>query len=94
MTSPLPCNPPAAGVILEMNTDKEAQMPWNDDEVRGKIDQTAGKLKETAGRLTDDPVLEEEGADQRIAGNIEHGVGKARRKVGEVVEEAGRKIGR
>jgi uncharacterized protein YjbJ (UPF0337 family) len=82
------------GAILEMDTDQEAQMNWNEDEVRGKIDQAAGKVKEKVGRLTDDPVLQDEGSDQRVAGDIEHGVGKARRKVGEALEDMGNKIGR
>jgi len=69
-------------------------MNWNEDEVRGKIDQTAGKVKEKVGRATGDPVLEDEGTDQRVAGDIEHGVGKARRKVGEALNDIGKKIGR
>ena len=69
-------------------------MKWNEDEVRGKIDQAAGNVKEKIGRAQNDPVLEEEGADQRAAGDIEHGVGKARRKVGEAVKDVGNKIGR
>jgi len=69
-------------------------MNWNEDEVRGKIDQTAGKAKEKLGRLADDPVLEEEGANQRTTGDIEHGFGKARRKVGEAIKDVGDKLGR
>jgi uncharacterized protein YjbJ (UPF0337 family) len=77
-----------------MDMDEEATMKWNEDEVRGKIDQTAGKVKEEIGRAKNVPALEEEGADQRAAGDIEHGVGKARRKFGEALKDVGDKIGR
>jgi uncharacterized protein YjbJ (UPF0337 family) len=69
-------------------------MTFNNDEVKGKIDSTVGKAKEYIGRNTGDPVLEEEGADQRAVGDLQHGVGKARRKVGEAIKDIGNKIGR
>ena len=69
-------------------------MTVNKDEVRGKIDQTVGKAKEYIGRNSGDPVLEQEGADQRASGDVEHGVGKARRKIGEALSDLGDKIGR
>jgi uncharacterized protein YjbJ (UPF0337 family) len=71
----------------------DTKMPYNDDEVKGKIDQTIGKVKESIGRNTGDPVLAEEGADQRAAGDVQHGVGKARRKIGEAVSDIGKKLG-
>ncbi|HEX3580867.1 MAG TPA: CsbD family protein [Thermoanaerobaculia bacterium] len=70
------------------------RLPYNDDEVKGKIDQTVGKVKESIGRNAGDPVLEQEGADQRAAGDARHGIGKARRKVGEVISDVGKKLGR
>jgi len=73
-----------------MNT----KLPYNDDEVRGKVDQTVGKVKESIGRNAGDPVLEQEGADQRAAGDVQHGIGKARRKIGETISDVGRKLGR
>jgi uncharacterized protein YjbJ (UPF0337 family) len=73
-----------------MNT----KLPYNDDEVRGKIDSTVGKVKESIGRNAGDPILEEEGADQRAAGDVQHGIGKARRKVGEAISDVGKKLGR
>ncbi|MBV9494516.1 MAG: CsbD family protein [Acidobacteria bacterium] len=65
----------------------------NEDEVRGQIDKAAGTVKEHIGRATNDPILESEGADQRSAGEVEHGIGKARRKVGEVIKDIGDKLG-
>jgi len=73
-----------------MNT----KLPYNDDEVKGKVDQTVGKVKESIGRNAGDPVLEQEGADQRAAGDVQHGIGKARRKVGEAISDVGKKLGR
>jgi len=66
----------------------------NEDEVRGKVDQATGTVKEKAGRALGDPILESEGSDQRSAGDIEAGFGKARRKVGEAVKDLGDKVGR
>jgi uncharacterized protein YjbJ (UPF0337 family) len=65
----------------------------NDDEVRGKIDQASGTVKEKTGRVLGDPILEEEGSDQRASGKLEAGFGKARRKVGEAIKDAGDKLG-
>jgi len=69
-------------------------MRMNDDEVKGKIDQASGAVKETTGRALGDPILEEKGADQRASGKLEAGFGKARRKVGEAMKDAGDKLGK
>ena len=61
----------------------------NRDEVEGKFDQAKGKTKEVIGRATDDADLESEGAADRAGGNLQEGFGKARRKVGEAVEDLG-----
>jgi uncharacterized protein YjbJ (UPF0337 family) len=64
----------------------------NDDEIRGNLDKAAGTVKEKVGRFTDDPNLQDEGAAQRIGGEFEAGVGKAKRKIGETVRDLGEKI--
>lgn len=64
----------------------------NSDEVSGKIDEAAGTVKEHIGRATGNVDLEDEGAGQRIAGNVEAGFGKARRKVSEGLDRLGDKI--
>jgi uncharacterized protein YjbJ (UPF0337 family) len=69
-------------------------MRFNDDEVKGKIDQASGAVKENIGRATGDPVMENEGADQRANGKFEAGFGKTRRKVGEAVKDLGDKLGK
>ena len=66
----------------------------NRDEIRGRIDQAAGEIKQRIGRAKGDIELEDEGAQQRNVGDLEHGFGKARRKVGEAMQDAGRKIKR
>lgn len=66
----------------------------NRDEVRGKIDEAAGTVKEHIGRASGDPNLEDEGASQRIGGNIESGVGKAKRKISEGLDDLGNKLNR
>jgi uncharacterized protein YjbJ (UPF0337 family) len=66
-------------------------MRMNRDEVKGKIDQASGAVKEKTGRAMGNPNLENRGADQRASGKIEAGFGKARRKVGEALKEAGKK---
>ena len=69
-------------------------MKPNEDEIRGKIDKTAGAAKEKIGQLRGDVKLQEEGANQRDAGKVEEGFGKARRKVGEALRDLGKKINR
>ena len=67
-------------------------MKPNDDEVRGKIDQAKGDVKDRIGRATANPDLEDEGAGERISGNIEEGIGRARRETGEALKDLGRKV--
>lgn len=67
---------------------------WNKDEVRGKSDQVKGKVKEEIGNLTDNEDLRDEGVADQAAGDVEEGVGKGRRKVGEALNDLGDKIGR
>lgn len=67
---------------------------WNKDEVRGKSDQVKGKVKEEVGNLTDNEDLRDEGVADQAAGDVEEGIGKGRRKVGEALNDLGDKIGR
>jgi uncharacterized protein YjbJ (UPF0337 family) len=66
----------------------------NRDELEGKFDKAKGSVKETAGRSINDRELEDEGAADRAKGEIQEGFGKARRKVGETIEDIGKSIGR
>jgi uncharacterized protein YjbJ (UPF0337 family) len=69
-------------------------MRVNEDEVKGKLDQASGTVKENAGRAMGNPRLENEGADQRASGRVQADFGKARRKVGEAIKDAGDKLGK
>lgn len=69
-------------------------MRINDDEVKGKMDEAAGTVKETTGQMLGNPRMENEGADQRDSGKLEAGFGKARRKMGEAMKDAGDKLGK
>ena len=66
----------------------------NRDELEGKGEQIKGKIKQAAGDLTDNEELHGEGVADEAAGDVQEGFGKARRKVGEVVEDLGNKIKR
>ena len=65
----------------------------NKDELEGKWDQAKGKAKEGIGRVIDDDELEAEGRADHAGGKVEEGFGKARRKVGEAIEDVGDAIG-
>jgi len=66
---------------------------WNRDEVRGKADQVKGRVKEEVGDMMDDDRLENEGRAERAAGEVEEGLGKGRRKIGNAIKDLGKKIG-
>jgi uncharacterized protein YjbJ (UPF0337 family) len=66
----------------------------NRDELEGKGEQIKGKIKQAVGDLTDNEELEGEGVADEAAGNVQEGFGKARRKVGETIEDVGQKLKR
>ncbi len=64
----------------------------NKDELNGNVDQLKGKVKQTVANATGDQALHDEGVADEVAGNIEEGFGKARRKVGDVLHDVAHKI--
>lgn len=64
----------------------------NKDEIEGKFDQVKGATKETVGRAVNDGDLADEGRADRTEGNVQEGFGKARRKVGEAIEDIGEAV--
>jgi uncharacterized protein YjbJ (UPF0337 family) len=66
----------------------------NEDERVGRMKDVKGRVKEAAGIITGNERLENEGAGDRQAGRTEEALGRARRKVGEAVEDLGDKIKR
>ena len=53
-----------------------------------------GKLKQAAGDLTDNDRLHDEGVADEAEGSVQEGFGRARRKVGEAIEDIGDDIKR
>ena len=52
------------------------------DQAEGKFHQVNGKIKEVAGDLTDNPKLEDEGTDEKIAGKVQEKVGQVKKVLG------------
>ena len=66
----------------------------NKDEMKGKAENLKGRAKEAAGAVTNNPELEQEGADERALGQAREDAGRTRREVGEAIEDLGKKIKR
>ena len=66
----------------------------NRDELDGKKEQLKGKIKQATGDLTDDEQLHDEGVADEAAGDVQEGFGRARRKVGDAINDIGDKIKR
>jgi len=64
----------------------------NRDEIEGRAEQVKGKVKKAVGDLTDDERLHDEGTADEAAGDVQEGFGRARRKVGEAIEDIGENI--
>ena len=52
------------------------------DEAEGKWHRIKGKIKEVAGKLNDDPKLEAEGTNEKMAGNVQEKIGQVKKVVG------------
>jgi uncharacterized protein YjbJ (UPF0337 family) len=66
----------------------------NQDEIKGKAESIKGKVKQAAADLADDPNLHDEGVVDEASGDTREAFGRAKRKVGEAVEDAGKAIKR
>ena len=66
----------------------------NRDEMEGQKDQVKGKVKQAWGDLTDNERLRDEGAVDEASGEVQEGFGRARRKLGEAIEDIGDDIKR
>ena len=49
------------------------------DEMQGKLHEAKGKIKEKTGQMTNDPNLEAEGTDEKVAGKIQNKVGQIKK---------------
>jgi len=59
----------------------------NRDEIKGKAEKAKGYVKDKAGELLNDPELEAEGEIERAVGTAREGVGRAKRKIREGIED-------
>lgn len=66
----------------------------NRDELEGKGEQLKGKIKQGIGKMTGDERMKDEGAADEVAGEVQEGFGRGRRKVGEAIEDLGENIKR
>jgi uncharacterized protein YjbJ (UPF0337 family) len=57
--------------------------------MEGKFDQAKGSLKQGLGKLTGDEEMRSEGASDKLKGDVKEGFGTAKRKVGDMLEDAG-----
>ncbi len=64
----------------------------NKQETHGKVNELKGRVKEAAGIITADRELEQKGSQQRAGGAVQESLGKARRKVGEMVTDVAEAI--
>jgi uncharacterized protein YjbJ (UPF0337 family) len=49
------------------------------DQAEGKLHEFKGKVKEKIGRATNNPNLEDEGTDEKVAGKVQKKVGQVER---------------
>ena len=61
----------------------------NKDEMEGKYNQAKGSVKEGVGRLTGDEDMRAEGSADKLKGDLQEGWGGTKRKVGDMLEDAG-----
>ena len=47
-----------------------------EDKAKGKFHEVKGKVKETVGRATNNPRLQDEGTDERVAGTVQKKIGQ------------------
>jgi len=64
----------------------------NRDEMEGKGDKLKGRAKQAWGDMTNNERLHDEGVADEASGNVQEGFGKARRKVGEAIDDVADKI--
>ena len=66
----------------------------NRDELDGKLDRAKGEVKQAIGHATNDNRLHDEGVADEVSGKVQEGFGKARRKVGDAIEDLGEDLKR
>jgi uncharacterized protein YjbJ (UPF0337 family) len=74
-----------------MERETEAAMRY-ENEIKGKAKQVKGTAKAELGKLTNDRDLESSGEADRAEGHVQETFGKAKRKIGEAIEDLGGEI--
>ena len=64
------------------------------DELKGRAEQVRGRAKQALGDLTDDERLRDEGEIDEATGLVREGVARTKRRVGESIEDFGKRIKR
>ncbi len=55
--------------------------PSTQNKIAGKFHEAKGKMKQKVGQLTNDPRLEGEGIDEKIAGKVQKKIGQVEKAV-------------
>jgi uncharacterized protein YjbJ (UPF0337 family) len=66
-------------LILESRRKGKKMKQSIKDQLKGKVHEVKGAIKEKAGRATNNPQLEGEGQDEKVAGKIQKKVGQVER---------------
>jgi uncharacterized protein YjbJ (UPF0337 family) len=66
----------------------------NRDELEGTKDKVKGKAKQAWGDVTNNERLHDEGVADEAGGEVQEGFGRARRKIGETIEDIGEDLKR
>ena len=66
----------------------------NRDELDGRADKVKGRVKQAWGDITNNERLRDEGVADEVGGEVQEGFGRARRKVGEAIEDIGEDLKR
>ena len=61
----------------------------NKDEIKGEYNQAKGSVKEGLGRLTGNEDMRAEGQADKAKGDLQEGWGSTKRKVGDILHDAG-----
>jgi uncharacterized protein YjbJ (UPF0337 family) len=81
-----------ANVAGNAHPSHRKENPVRKQELGGKVKKAKGRVKEAVGILSGNRQLEREGSAQRLEGAVEEGLGKARRRVGEVLANLGNAV--
>lgn len=52
------------------------------EQLEGAFHEVKGAVKEIAGIISDDPLLESDGADEKLAGKVQSKIGQVKRVLG------------